>query len=160
MALDISGVLKGRLDGKTNFAQRTFPVANGVTVTAGDFVYFASGRLTSATIAGALACGMVLETKTGDSAGTVKAQVCIDPWMVYLLKNDNDTTTFAASHVGTKFDLIGATGAQLVDTSTTGTSGQLVCIEYNPQIDPVKADTTYGLFMLQENVFTAGSGAQ
>lgn len=160
MALDISGVLKGRLDGKTNFATRNFSVASGVTVTTGDFVYFSSGRITSATIAGALAAGMVLETATGNAGGTVTAKVCIDPWMLYLLKNDNDTTTFAATHVGTKFDLIGATGAQLVDTSTTGTSGQLVCIEYNPQIDPVKADASYGLFMLQENVFTTGSGAQ
>lgn len=160
MALDISGVLKGRLDGKTNFATRDFPVANGVTVTSGDFVYFTSGRLSSNSIGGALLVGMVLETKTGDSAGTVKAKVCVDPWMTYLLKNDNDTTTFAASHVGTKFDLIGATGAQLVDTSSTGTSGQLVCVEYNPQIDPVKADTSYGIFMIQENVFTSGSGSQ
>jgi hypothetical protein len=56
--------------------------------------------------------------------------------------------------------LIGGTGAQLVDTSTAGTTGQLVCLEYNPQIDPVKEDTSYGLFMIQENVFTTGSGAQ
>lgn len=160
MALSISNVLRGRLDGKTNFAQKTFPVANGVTVTAGDFVYFSSGRITSATVAGARLAGMVLETATGNSAGTVVAQVCIDPWMIYLLKNDNDTTTFAASHVGTNFDLIGATGAELVDTSTTGTSGSLVCLEYNPQIDPVKADTTYGLFMVQENWFTTGTGGQ
>jgi hypothetical protein len=160
MALDISSVIKGRLDGKTNFAQRTFPVANGVTVTVGDFVYFSSGRLTSATVAGARLLGMALETAAGNSAGTVKAQVCIDPLVIYLLKNDNDTTTFAASHVGTNFDLIGATGAQLVDTSTTGTSGSLLCIEYNPQIDPVKSDLTYGLFIIAESPLYVGTGGQ
>lgn len=160
MALDISRVLLGRVDGKTNYATYEFPVANGVTVTKTDFVYFASGRITSATIAGALAIGMVLETATGNSGGTVKALVCIDPLMRYLLDNDNVGTTFAASHVGTKFDLTGATGAQLVDTSTTGTTGQLLCLEYNPAIDPVVTDTSYGVFLLQENLLVNGTGAQ
>lgn len=160
MALDISGVIKGRLDGKTNFATRDFPVGSGVTVTAGDFVYFSSGRITSATVAGARLIGMVLETKTGNAGGTVLAKVCVDPWVLYLLKNDNLVTTFDATLVGSNFDLIGATGAQLVDTSTTSTTGSLVCIEYNPQIDPVKADTTYGLFMISENGFTVGTGGQ
>jgi hypothetical protein len=86
--------------------------------------------------------------------------VIIDPDVRYLLKNDNIGTTFAVTHVGTKFDLIGATGAQLVDTSTTGASGQLVCLEYNPVIDPVSADTTYGVFKIQESVWNSGSGAQ
>jgi hypothetical protein len=152
--------LLGCADGSTNFANYSFPVASGVTVTAGDFVYFASGRITSATIAGALAIGMVLETATGNAAGTVSAVTCIDPLMRYLLQNDNIGTTFAASLVGTKFDLIGATGAQLVDTSTTSTTGQLLCLEYNPQIDPVKTDTTYGVFLLQESLLYNGTGAQ
>lgn len=160
MALDISSVIRGTLDGHTNFVTREFIVTSGVTVTAGDFVYFASGKVTNSSVATQLLVGMALATATGNAGGTVKVLVCIDPDVVYLLKNDNDTTTFAATHVGTKFDLIGATGAQLVDTSSTGTSGQLICLEYNPQIDPVKADTTYGLFKVQESVFTTGSGAQ
>lgn len=160
MSLDISSKLRGRLDGNTNFANYSFPVASGVTVTAGDFVYFASGRITSAAVAGALCIGMVLETATGNAGGTVYALTCIDPTMRYLLQNDNIGTTFAASQVGTKFDLIGATGSQLVDTSTTGATGQLTCLEFNPQIDPVKTDTTYGIFLLQENGLFAGTGAQ
>lgn len=160
MALDLGRVMLGRVDGKVNYATYSFPVASGVTVTAGDFVYFASGRITSATIAGARAVGMVLETATGNAGGTVSALVCVDPLMRYLLKNDNDTTTFAITHVGTNFDLIGATGAQLVDTSTTGTTGQLLCLEYNPVIDPVRSDTTYGVFILAEHIFTTGTGAQ
>lgn len=160
MALDISRVMLGRADGKVNYATYSFPVANGVTVTAGDFVYFASGRITSASIGGARSVGMVMETATGNAGGSVTALVCIDPLMRYLLKNDNDSATFAASNVGANFDLIGATGAQLVDTSSAGTTGQLLCLEYNPQIDPVKADTTYGVFILAEHIFTTGSGAQ
>jgi len=160
MALDISSIVRGRLDGRSNFSQHTFVVTNGVTITAGDFVYFdGSGRVTNSSVATQLLVGMALQTVTG-TTGTVAVQVCIDPNMTYLLKNDNSGTTFAATQVGTKFDLIGATGAQLVDTSTTGTSGQLVCLEYNPQIDPVKGDTTYGLFMVQESVFTTSTGGQ
>lgn len=158
--LDTGRLLLGRLDGKTNFATRDFVVANGVTITAGDFVYFTSGTLTNSSIGTQLLVGRALETATGNAAGTVKAKVCVDPFMVYLVDNDNDSGTFASTHVGQKFDLIGATGAQLVDTSSAGTSGQLVCVEYNPQIDPVKSDTSYGAFMILESVWTTGSGAQ
>lgn len=149
MAFDISRVILGNIDGGSNFAQYNFPVASGVTVTAGDFVYFASGRITSATIAGARPIGMVTETAAGNASGSVSANVVIADDVRYLLKNDNLVTTFAASHVGTYFDLIGATGAQLVDTSTTSaTLGTVLCLEYNPQIDPVKTDLTYGVFIL------------
>lgn len=153
MALDISRKILGNVDGGANFAQYSFPVANGVTVTAGDFVYFSSGRITSATITGdARPIGMVTETATGNSAGTVQASVVIDDDIRYLLQNDNIGTTFAATHVGQYFDLIGATGAQLVDTSTvSATTGLLLCLEYNPQIDPVKTDTSYGVFLLVES---------
>jgi hypothetical protein len=161
MALDISRIVLGDMQGGTNYATYAFPVTSGVTVTAGDFVYFdGSGRITNNSVATQLLAGLVLETATGNSAGSVKALVIIDPDVRYLLKNDNIGTTFAVTHVGTKFDLIGATGAQLVDTSTTGTSGQLVCLEYNPVIDPVSADTTYGVFKIQESVWVSGSGAQ
>jgi hypothetical protein len=149
MALDISRKILGNVDGGANFATYSFPVASGVTVTSGDFVYFASGRITSATIAGARPIGMVLETAAGNAGGTVSALVCVDDDVRYLLQNDNLVTTFAASHVGQYFDLIGATGVQLVDTSTVSTTlGTVLCLEYNPQIDPVKTDTTYGVFML------------
>lgn len=149
MALDISRKILGNVDGGANFATYAFPVASGVTVTQGDYVYFSSGRITSATIAGARPIGMALETAAGNAGGTVLALVCIDDEVKYLLQNDNVGTTFAASHVGQYFDLIGATGAQLVDTSTVSTTlGTVMCLEYNPQIDPVKTDTTYGVFIL------------
>lgn len=142
------------VNGKTDFSSQNLPVASGVTVTAGDFVYFASGRITSASVPGQPLIGVVLETATGNAGGTVKALVITDPDAVYLVDNDNVGTTFAASHVGTKFDLIGATGAQLADTSTTSaTTGQLLCVEYNPQIDPVKTDTSQGLFKVAEHAF-------
>jgi len=149
MALDISRKMLGYIDGGTNYATYQFPVASAVTVTTGDFVYFASGRITSATIASARPIGVVAETATGNAGGTVKALVYIDDDIRYLLQNDNIGTTFAASHVGQYFDLVGATGAQLVDTSTVSTTlGTVICLEYNPTIDPVASDATYGVFAL------------
>lgn len=149
MALDISRKVLGDIQGNFNQATYGLPVASGVTVTQGDFVYFSNGRITSATVAGARMVGMAMETATGNAGGTVSALTAIDPQFRYLLQNDNIGTTFAATHVGQYFDLIGATGAQLVDTSTVSTTlGTVICLEYNPQIDPVKTDTTYGVFML------------
>lgn len=145
----------GNIDGKSNAVTMELPVANGVTVTAGDFVYFSSGRITSATIAGARLIGQVQATAAGNSGGTVKALVVVDPAAKYLVQNDNVGTTFAASHVGQYMDLTGATGAQLADTSTvSATTGALICLEYNPQIDPVKTDTTYGVFKITEHAFS------
>lgn len=147
----------GTFDGKTNYATMPLPVASGVTITAGDLVYFSSGRVTSASIAGARCIGVALETATGNSGGSVKALVAIEPNLKLLAKNDNVVTTFAASHVGQYFDVTGATGAQLVDTSQVSTTtGQLLCLEYNPQIDPYKLDTTYGVFIVAEHASHLG----
>lgn len=151
----------GRLDGMTNYATLELPVANGVTVTKGDFVYMSNGRVTSASIAGQKLMGMATETVTGDSNGTEKVLVIVDPTMRYLVDNDNDSATFAASHVGTYFDLTGATGSQLVDTNTTDAqSGQLLAVEYNPNIEPVQDDESYGVFVIAEHaLYPEGAAA-
>jgi hypothetical protein len=152
MALDISSVIRGNLTGSTNFAQYPFPVANGVTVTARDFVYLTGGFLSSATITGdSRPIGMVTETATGNAAGTVKANVVLDPSLRYLLQSDG-SGTFDGTSVGKYFDLTGATGAQKVlGSSSSATTGVLICLEYNPQVDPVATDTTYGVFKLVES---------
>lgn len=151
----------GSVDGDTNGAAREYAVVNGDTVTVGDLVYLTGGRVTSASIPGVRLYGQVVgvktndlvtpgfrNTATGNAGGTVKVLVSVSDDDRYLLKNDNLVTTFAASHVGTYFDLIGATGAQLVDTSTTSTTGQLLCIAYNPGIRGT--DSTYGIFQIAE----------
>lgn len=151
----------GRLDGNTNWATQEFVIDSGVTINDGDFVYFnGTGEITNASVATQRIVGMALETATGNSGSTVKALICIDPTMRYLVDNDLDSATFTAANVGDNFDLIGAAGAQLVDTSSQGTSGSLVCTEHNPQIDPVKADTSWGVFVIAENWFFTGTGGQ
>lgn len=144
----------GRVDGHTNYATQELIVASGVTVNEGDFVYFdGSGRITNASIGGKQLIGMALQTATGTS-GSVKCLVCIDANMRYLVDNDNIGTTFAVTDVGQRYDLIGAAGAQLVDTSSeSATTGQLVCLEYNPQVDPITTDTSWGVFKIAESVF-------
>lgn len=158
MAFTPERAMLGRADGKVNYATYTFAPASAVTITAGDFVYQdASGRITNASIGGARLVGMSLETVTGNAGGTNVALICVDPLMRYLLKT---TGTFTAASVLRNFDLTGATAAQLVDGSTVATAAQMLCLEYNPQIDPVRTDTTYGVFIIAEHIFTAGSGAQ
>ncbi len=142
----------GTVDGKSNALIQSLPVENAITVTAGDFVYWNAGFITSASVDGARLIGVAKETVLGD--GTAVAQVIAEPTAKYLVDNDNVGTTFAATHVGTYFDVTGATGAQLVDTSTTTTSGSLYCLEYNPQIDPVKTDVSYGVFVIAEHAFS------
>lgn len=152
----------GTLDGKsTNAVTMELPVASGATVQGGDFVYFSSGRVTAASIATQRLAGFIptgTPAATGNAGGTVKVLVIVEPRAKFLLDNDNVGTTFAASHVGQYFDLTGASGAQLVDTSTASTTdGQLVCLEYNPSIDPVKTDTTWGVYAIAEHAFNSTS---
>lgn len=141
----------GNVDGKSNSVTLNLPVASAVTVTAGDFVYFASGRITSATIAGARLIGQVQETKTGNAGGTVKALVVVDPDAKYLVQA---SAALAASTVGQYYPLQGATGVQLVNQgSPSATAGALLLLEANPQISPVQTDTTYGLFKIVDHYF-------
>ena len=140
---------------------KEYPVANGVTVTDGDAVYLTSGRVTNASIAGKALLGVVAGkqsnrlddhsetlTATGDASGTVKVLVIVEPNAKYVIKNDNDSATFAASHVGQSFDLTGTTGAQLVDTNTAGTTGQVQCVEFG-----YNGDNTKGVFIINEHKY-------
>jgi hypothetical protein len=149
----VQAQLLGRVDGNTNYSTHPFVVGSGVTVTKGDFVYFASGVITSASAATQKLLGMALETATGNAAGTIKALVCVDPTMRYLIDGDEIGTALGATHPGTYFDLIGAGGAQLVDTSSTSTTGSLLLLQNNPQVDPVRSDTSVGEYVIAEHYF-------
>lgn len=151
----------GRDEGHSNSVTREYAVASGVTVKTRDLVYLdANGRISNAAIAGKRLLGQVMggDTQkldrarvdaTGDADGTVKVIVNIERDARYLMKNDNVGTTFAATHVGKYFDIVLVSGDQQVDTSTaSATTGQLLCIEFNPGIRGT--DATYGLFRLAE----------
>lgn len=150
----MAAIYKGSTDANQEAVYQTLPVASGVTVTAGDFVYWSSGRVTSASITGARLIGQADTTVTGNAGGTNKVMVNVTPNAKYLVKNDNIGTTFGVTHVGQYFDLIGATGAQLIDTSTvSATTNTMYCIAFQPNISPFANDATYGLFLIAEHAF-------
>ena len=122
----------------------------GGTFAVGDFVKFSSGEYVVGTAAAAVA-GVAMEAATSASSGVAAN---ITPYLMVLMDNDNDTTTFAATHPGTYFDFIGATGAMLVDTNTTSaTTGCLLCLEYNPQGVGLDSDTSIGKYVVIESLF-------
>ena len=126
MAQTVTGVQYpvaiGRIDGHTNYASKDFVVANGVTINAGDFVYFSSGTITNASVNGARLLGMAEGTGTGNATGTVRVKVCVDRNMLYLLKSTTALTVSNGTNadIGQYFDITGATTVQTV--SVTGTT--------------------------------------
>lgn len=157
--------LIGSATGGYNGVTKEYPVADGVTVTAGQFVFLTSGRVTDVDVEGDTLLGMVIggqsndlgntvataaTTALGNTAGTVKVLVAVDPDNKYVIDNDNDGTTFAASHVGYFFDLAAdVDDAQVIDTSTASTStGQFECIEYG-----YNGDNTLGVYIINEHKY-------
>lgn len=139
---------------------REYAVANGVTVTKGDFVFFSSGRITSASPTGVRLLGVVQSTVTGNAAGTNKVLVDVTPQALFAVDNDNVGTTFAATHVGQYFDITGGTGAQQADTSTVSAStGQLVALEFDPSYYSVgqDSDNSVGIFAIAERALYLGT---
>lgn len=123
-----------------------------------DFVKFdgSTGELVVAT-AGASILGVSKEDATSASTGVL---VDITPNMVVLMDNDNDTETFAATHVGEWGDFTGGTGAMQVDSNTLSTTkAQLMCLEYNPQGFGLDSDTSIGLFYVGERVICEQASA-
>jgi hypothetical protein len=103
--------------------------------------------------AGDLIAGVAISAATG--AG-VTVYYLRGAGLKVIMDNDNTGTTFAATHVGGRFDHTGTTGAMLVDTSTvaqtggTADTGGLLCLAYNPQGYGFDSDTSIGLFQIVE----------
>lgn len=151
----------GRESGNSNSATRKVAIANSVTVYDGDFVgYNGSGKLTNASIATLPLLGYVLggdadkiarsqrtansgSQATGNSAGTVKVLVNVEPDARYLIKA---TGTLAATNEGKYFNLEGNAGAQLITNTASADAGQFELIKANPGIRGT--DGTYGIFRL------------
>lgn len=122
----------------------------GGTFAKNDLVMLSSGELVVATAAAENLLGVATAAGTSSS---VNIEVNISPGLMVIMDNDNVGTTFAATHIGTKFDFVGATGVMQIDTSSTSTTGQLLCWEYNPQGWGFDADTSIGMYQLDETVF-------
>lgn len=130
----------GSVFGHFNGVTEDFIVNNGATVTNGDFLSFNGSGVVIPTTTGRI-IGTAQSTVVGDGTKTVK--VLIAPYTKYLVAA---STALAATDVGKYFNLTGATGAQKVDQSTgSATLGQLLVLQINPKIDPVRTDTTWNI---------------
>jgi hypothetical protein len=137
---------------KKSAESTTVTLVAGEAIAKNDFVTILTDGEAEVTAAGEGIFGIALESaaEKGDSIRVLR----VHPGMVVMMDNDNVSTTFAATHVGGRFDITGSSGQQLVDTSSVaqdGTdSGQLFCIEYNPDMNGFTKDTSIGLFEIAE----------
>ncbi len=119
--------------------------ANDLVMTDGS-----TGEMVVAT-AGSRLTGVALEAATSTSTGVA---VNITPWLMGIMDNDNDTETFAATHVLEWGNFTGGTGAMQVDSNTLSSSvAQLMCLQYNPQGHGYDSDTSIGMFMISESIW-------
>jgi len=150
----------GTEDGESKSASREYIVADGVTLTVGDMVYLSGGFITNASIAAKRLLGQVI---AGDSVdldraygrtvvgnGTRTALVNVERSARYLMLSDEVAGNLAATSIGNYFDLVGATGAQRVDvSSSSATTGQVL---YVANADSIRGTgVTSGIFTIAEN---------
>lgn len=93
--------------------------------------------------------GVAQEAVTGD--GTLIIQIQCGTDIEYEIDNDNDTNTFAGAGYGAGkfYNIIGTTGAILVDTSSaaaTSATLNLSCVDEAPDA----ADTSLGRFKINK----------
>lgn len=130
----------GSVFGHFNGVTEDFIVNNGATVTNGDFLSFNGSGVVIPSTTGRI-IGTAQSTVVGDGTKTVK--VLIAPYTKYLVQSDAALT---AASIGNYFNLTGATGAQKLDhTVNSSTNGQLLLLQINPAIDPVRTDTTWNI---------------
>ena len=116
------------------------------TVAAGDLVNVESAQL-AVVDAGEVIAGVA--TEAGVDGDTIEFNNT--PGLILVMDNDNDSATFAATDEYKNFDMIGATGAIKIDTSSgTANTAQLRCLKFNPQGIGFDSDESIGLFMPHE----------
>lgn len=125
-------------------------VKSATTITKGDFVSLENDRAIVTTAALPI-LGVAMQTVVNGAGGTETIQIFCGNDNVWEVDNDNDTNTFAADSYGGGlfFNIIGTTGAMLVDTSSaTATSAtlNLVCVDETPSA----ADTSLGWFKINK----------
>ena len=111
--------------------------ANGA-ITNGDFLQFdGAGKVQAATT------GRLIGTAQSTVADGATVKVLIAPFTKYLVQA---SAALAATDVGKYFPLTGATGVQKINqASGSSSNGQLLVLQVNPAIDPVRTDTTYNI---------------
>ena len=147
----------GNRQGETKFTSEERAVTNSVTVTDGDFVKLASGRVTNASIGTGKLYGFVLGgsnddltsrvyramTTTGDAGGTKTVLVQLVEDQLFELPV---SAALASDAEGSYYSLTGSTGAQTVDNTTkSATAGQLLCVK---RVADASGNFTRGQFVV------------
>jgi len=160
-----------REDAQSNSATRECAIADTVTVFNRDFVgYNGSGRITSASVATLKLIGMVMGgnsrllgrsqrtnqtyplSTTGNTAGTNKVIVNIEPEAEYLMKA---SAALTAAQVGLTFNLQGNAGSQLVNaTPAASGAGQLELVRLGNGMRGT--DNTFGVFRIRKGEANLG----
>lgn len=99
--------------------------------TVGDLVYSASGKATIVAAGGAKILGRVLNSTTAADQ-EVQVELLYPGVRVNMLLTDQDEMATAATRlaiIGKAFNLVGTTGAQTVDTSSTGGTPSLKLVD-------------------------------
>jgi hypothetical protein len=117
--------------------------ANG-TITNGDFVQFdGAGKVQAATT------GRILGTAQSTVADGKTVKVHMNPYQKYLVQA---SSAIAATHVGEYYNLTGGTGVQQISSgSVSASNGQLLLLQVNPAIDPVRTDTTWNVVSVAQS---------
>lgn len=122
----------------------------GGTFAAGDFVKFegTTGQIVVAT-AGDKILGVALEAGTDGATGI---KVDVTPKMLVIMDNDLDTQTSIDGTDRLEYaDIVGGTGAMLVDTNThSATVANLLLLQNNPQGYGLDDDESIGLYLVVE----------
>lgn len=126
-----------RIVGSGTVGYEFMDVTAGAAIAKNDFVVLKTDGQAEPVASGAPIYGIALNaaSEAGDSIRVARAF----KGMVVMIDADQVGTTLTSAHVGGRVDITGATGAQLVDSSTVaqvgdGTdTGELLIKEVNPQ---------------------------
>lgn len=146
--MSVYGFKANKLNGSTENIVKT--VKSGSTITKGDAISLEDDRAIVTTAAlPILGTYQGADTIVGD--GTLTISILCGSDIEYIIDNDNDTNTFAGAGYGAGkfYNIIGTTGAMLVDTSSaaaTTATLNLACIDEAPDA----SDTSLGVFKVNK----------
>jgi hypothetical protein len=140
--MPVYGFKLHRNSGQSETVRRV--VKANTTVTKGDPIHLEVNTADLAA-AGEPIFGIAQETVV-QTSGSLTVEILVGKDLQWVVDNDQDTNTWPATTYapGSCFDITGATGAVLVDTSTAGATGQLIAIDTTPDA----SDVSLGIFKI------------
>lgn len=140
---------KGFFPKNPNARIEYLPIAASQTLSEGDAVILSSGQVAIGLAASATLCGVVAQDCSSLAAGTL-VPVYADPYEIFIGLTDADSSSLA---VGAEIDLVGATGAMLLDVGASTTDVFKVLRECDePEQDNTAASARWE-FVINKHAF-------